>query len=138
MRLEYNKEDHVGLAAVACVQWGGLPVECVTTSGKDTVLYLAWGEYKGKAVVFYLARLGGLLSTFPDDARPVEEYVLKLWDSGERLYGLQVAAYAAERHAPSLADVVLYVHITHLGMQSTLDLYPTLSAWYKKIAARFI
>lgn len=100
------------------------------------MLYLNWGEYKGKAVVFYLAKLAGLLSTSPDDALPVEEYVLKLWDNGESMYGLQISMFAADRHVPSLADVVLYIHITHLGKQSTLHLYPTLSAWYNKIHAR--
>ena len=136
MKLEYNKEDPVGLAAHACVKWGGLTVECVQST--HTVLYLPWDEYRGKAVVFYLARLAGLLSTFPDDALPVEEYVLKVWEGVESLYGLKIAAFAAHRHAPSLADVVLYVQITHLGKHKTLHLYPTLNEWYKKIDARFI
>ena len=133
MRLEYTN-DCLGLTAHACVNWGGLTVECVP--GADTVLYLAWGAYTGKAVVFYLARLAGLLSTFPDDALPVEEYVLKIWDGAESLYGLRIEMFAAHRHAPSLADVVLYVQITQLGKQKTLHLYPTLNEWYTKIQAR--
>ena len=95
----------------------------------------------GKAIVLYLARLAGLLSTFPDDALPVEEHVFKTWDAAAggvvSLFGMHIQVFAAGGHVPTLADVALYVHIKHKGMQNVLHLYPTMHEWYAKIDTRF-
>ena len=129
----------MGLTARACVAWGGLTVKCVE-GGAMALEFGGGGVYiGGKAIVLYLARLAGLLSNFPDDALPVEEHVFKTWDAPGgvvSLFGMHIPTFAAGGHVPTLADVALYVHIKHKGMQNVLHLYPTMHEWYAKIDAR--